>query len=312
MPIATPHAAASSATRRTIVAIALVPVFCDNPACRTVWATGGFIGGSGATHISITNSKVGPCPNCGGMGSVPDGVYNLVNDALEVVSTSSGLGKDGLERLIASVRQASQTHESREAFDKRVATESPDLVPVVKVFMDQVRGGTWEQRLVTVLAILTLVLTYLQWQHPQQPADAPPPATAEQISQEVLQELQLHPLKPPAEGEGEMNKHMNETIRITDLATTSHVISDQEFINCLITGPAVLAPIQQTTISNCSLSGPPDEILWPMPPTQSGRVFGAVGLVNCTFERCRFEGIGFAGPAEFLEQMRSNLLGPPP
>ena len=97
----------------------------------------------------------------------------------------------------------------------------------------------------------------------------------------------------------------------TDLATTTPVVGDHEFINCVITGPAVVAPIEQTTISNCSLGGAPDEILWPMPPSQSGRVFGAVGLVNCTFERCHFEGIGFTGSPEFLEQMRSNLVDDP-
>lgn len=293
--------------------MALVPVFCDNPACRTVWATGGFIGGSGATNISMTGNKVGPCPNCGGMGSVPDGVYNLVNDALEVVSTSGGLTKEALQRLMASLRQASETHESRDAFGERVAAETPDLAPVINAFLQQSTSGNWEQHLVTLLAILAVLFSYLHWQHPQQPEGAPPrPADAKQIADEVLQELERHPVKPPIEGKSQMYKHADQTIRITDLATTNPVVSDHEFTNCVISGPAVIAPIQQTTISNCSLGGPPDEILWPTPPSQSGRVFGAVGLVNCTFERCRFEGIGFAGPPEFLDQMRTNLLGTPP
>lgn len=292
--------------------MALVPVFCDNPACRTVWATGGFIGGSGATHISMTGNKVGPCPNCGGMGSVPDGVYNLVNDALEVVSTSSGLTKEALQRLMASLRQASETHESRDAFAERVAAETPDLAPVVNVFLQQSTSGNWEQHLATLLAILAVIFGYLQWQHPQQQGWPPPPADAKQIADEVLQELERHPVKPPIEGKSQMYKHTDQTIRITDLATTNPVVSDHEFTNCVISGPAVIAPIQQTTISNCSLGGPSDEILWPMPPSKSGRVFGAVGLVNCTFERCRFEGIGFAGTPEFLDQMRTSLLGTQP
>lgn len=296
----------------TVPVMALAPVFCDNPTCGTVWATTSMIGGD-AAHITMTGNKVAPCPACGGVGSVPDGVYNLVDDTLQVVSTATqGLSADALQRLIESLRKAASSGESAQSFAQRVEAEAPDLAPVVQVLVQQSGGQNWQQWTVLVLTLLTVLLGYAQWQHPQQPPEASSPATAEQIANEVLQELEQHPVKPPAEREGEMNKHTNETIRITDLATTNPVVSDHEFSNCVISGPAVIAPIQQTTISNCALGGPPDEILWPTPPSQSGRVVGAVGLVNCTFEGCRFEGIGFTGPPEFLDQMRTNLLGPHP
>jgi hypothetical protein len=44
--------------------MALIPVFCDNPACRTVWATDSAIGGDDV-GLTMTGNKVGPCPNCG-------------------------------------------------------------------------------------------------------------------------------------------------------------------------------------------------------------------------------------------------------
>jgi cytochrome c-type biogenesis protein CcmH/NrfG len=149
------------------------------------------------------------------MGSVPDGVYNLVNDTLEVVSAATrGLSAEALQRLIDSVRHASAAHESPEAFAERVAADTPDLAPVVNVFMQQAKGGTWEQRLVTFLTILTVILAYLQWQHPQQPQRSErPPATQEQtvddadadkIAQEVFEKLQQHPVRPG----GEVAKHV--------------------------------------------------------------------------------------------------------
>ena len=134
------------------------------------------------------------------MGSVPDGVYNLVNDTLEVVSAAArGLSAEALQRLIDSVRQASAAQESPETFAERVAADTPDLVPVVNVFMQQAKGGSWEQRLVTFLTILTVILTYLQWQRPHEPqGPARSPSAQEQtvsdadaskIAQEVLEKL---------------------------------------------------------------------------------------------------------------------------
>lgn len=49
----------------------IVPVFCDNPKCRTIWFARNPIGGS---FIGRGN-KLSPCPECSGSGSLPDGEY---------------------------------------------------------------------------------------------------------------------------------------------------------------------------------------------------------------------------------------------
>lgn len=305
--------------------MALVPVFCDNPACQTVWASAGVIGGN-ATSIRMTGNKVGPCPNCGGMGSVPDGVYNLVDDTLEIVSLASGgLSIDALQRLIGSVRRASTTNESAAAFKARVAAETPDLAPVVNVFMRQSSSsGSFQQQLVTFLTILTVILAYLQWRDPQEPEPAPSPlatpaqerplrdADRELIAQQLLQRLRDRPARPSATDTPSAT-HRDQHVRLTDLATpvVGSVIIGHRFVDCVVTGPAVALVIRQNTFESCDFSGTPDEILWATPLSASGRVFGAVGLVSCTFERCRFDGIGLAGPPEFHEQLRRNWREPP-
>jgi hypothetical protein len=296
--------------------MALIPVFCDNPACGTVWATTSLIGGSGAADITMTGNKVGPCPNCGGMGSVPDGVYNLVNDTLQVVTTAAGeLSAEALQRLIDSVRRASEVGESPDAFAERVTSEDPDLAPVVNVLLQQARGGSWEQHLVTFLAILGVLFTYLQWQHPKSPTPTQPSRELRRqqlsevdsggIAQEVFQELARHPARP--RDTGKPPKHVFEELRITELVTQVPVIASQVFEQCTIQGPAILAPQGRTAITNCSIGGQVDEILWSAPQSQTGQVVGAIAVVDCTFDRCRFEGIGFTGPPEFLRTLMQAL-----
>jgi len=46
--------------------------------------------------------------------------------------------------------------------------------------------------------------------------------------------------------------------------------------------------------------------LWEIPPERT-EVIGAILLRNCTFEGCTFINVGFAGPPEFIEQVRQNL-----
>ena len=62
--------------------MALVPVICDS--CSVIWGAENIFAGSGA-NIQMTGNKVSPCPNCGSVGSIPDGVYELQDDTLKVV-----------------------------------------------------------------------------------------------------------------------------------------------------------------------------------------------------------------------------------
>src|SRR5690348_14767171 len=100
--------------------MALVPVFCDN--CGTVWATPNFIGGSSGM-ISMTGSKVGPCPACGGDGSVPDGLYHLQDDQLEIDPTPEW--RERLQRVIGIVEHARDAGGSENDVRAQVEREAP-------------------------------------------------------------------------------------------------------------------------------------------------------------------------------------------
>lgn len=90
----------------------IAPAVCDN--CGTVFPSG-FAFGPGASNIRMSGNKSGPCPKCGGMGSVPDGVYDTLGDTMNIVSTWSS---DRIIRLVEGLEQA------RSAPDPLAATES--------------------------------------------------------------------------------------------------------------------------------------------------------------------------------------------
>ncbi|MGI8440901.1 MAG: hypothetical protein ACR2NV_12070 [Thermoleophilaceae bacterium] len=142
--------------------MALIPAFCE---CGAVWATASFIAGDAAV-VTMEGNRVGPCPECGGMSRVPDGVYSLVDDTLNVVTTAEGLGREGLQRLIEVLREARTPEEAAQ----RVSGEAPNLAPLVNLIVTRGSGQDWKQWAMLIATVLTVVLQYMQWQHPKSPS----------------------------------------------------------------------------------------------------------------------------------------------
>ena len=69
-----------------------LPTRCDS--CGEIFATPNPISGTGT--MVMTGNRAGPCPYCGGYGSLPDGTFKIVDSAIEVLAaqgermTSSG------------------------------------------------------------------------------------------------------------------------------------------------------------------------------------------------------------------------------
>lgn len=79
-----------------------LPAFCTNPACGTFFIAGSIFGApEGTSHgIDLTNVGVGPCPSCGGFGSVPDGVYSPLEARIR-----DPLAAERVSRLLGVLRQ---------------------------------------------------------------------------------------------------------------------------------------------------------------------------------------------------------------
>lgn len=62
----------------------MLPAICDN--CGTIFASG--FDFASVRNISMRGNKSGPCPKCGEMGSIPDGVYDVVDNVINVTALS--------------------------------------------------------------------------------------------------------------------------------------------------------------------------------------------------------------------------------
>ena len=65
----------------------------------------------------------------------------------------------------------------------------------------------------------------------------------------------------------------------------------------------MLVPIGDSVLDNPVLVGTAEAMLWEVAPPRQ-QVLGAIGLENCTFRRCEFRSIGWAGPPELIEKFR--------
>ncbi len=110
-----------------------------------------------------------------------------------------------------------------------------------------------------------------------------------------------------ATGESAMEPRV---IRISELAREAAIIAGRVFEDVIIRGPVILLVLEGCSFIHCSFGKPPgetmDSLIWK--PKGSVSV-GAIGVSRVRFERCSFEGVGFAGPEELLAILRSVPQG---
>lgn len=100
-----------------------------------------------------------------------------------------------------------------------------------------------------------------------------------------------------------MALYEDRVVKITELAGDNGVIENQTFIGCHIKGPAVIIGLENSAITNSNLGGPDiNALFWEIPPSRP-TIVGAIACKNCTFEKCTFQAVGFAGPPELRQQL---------
>ena len=98
-----------------------VPTFCDT--CGTAFPSGLEANNS---SISISNFVAGPCPKCGGMGHMPDGLYNIAGNSIEILANSPRSISD-LERIAQILKSAKQRSATPEEITSTLKKELPEL-----------------------------------------------------------------------------------------------------------------------------------------------------------------------------------------
>ena len=99
-----------------------VPAFCDT--CGTVFHSGIMVENS--TNITFAGNRAGPCPTCGGMGHVPDGVFNFIGNTIEILSAPART-IDELTHLAKILREAREKQDTPEEVAARIQKELPTL-----------------------------------------------------------------------------------------------------------------------------------------------------------------------------------------
>ena len=84
------------------------------------------IGGAG--QIELVNARVGPCPNCGGIGTIPDGIYDFTESSLSILSTWH---PDRLRRFADAIGAARRAPDPRAAVEATLA-QDPDLAAIAR------------------------------------------------------------------------------------------------------------------------------------------------------------------------------------
>lgn len=159
-----------------------VPAFCDT--CGTVFNSGIFVENS--TNISFAGNQSGPCPSCGGMGHIPDGVFNFIGNTIEILSAPDRTIAE-LTQLARILAEAKSKSETREQVASRIEREIPSLSKLAKLLPEN------RAELYSFLAVV-LAAVQLFTQAPAAPSSTTINVT--QVIQQVIAEPQAAKVAP--------------------------------------------------------------------------------------------------------------------
>jgi len=105
-----------------------IPAFCDT--CGAIFRSGFVV--ENATNITFSGNRSGPCPACGSMGHIPDGVFNFVGTTIEVLSAPQRT-VDELSHLSKILREATEHTQSPEQVAETIRQQLPGLSALIEL-----------------------------------------------------------------------------------------------------------------------------------------------------------------------------------
>ncbi|WP_429099127.1 SEC-C metal-binding domain-containing protein [Aeromonas rivipollensis] len=99
-----------------------IPAICDD--CGTMFPSGIFM--ENCTNIRLSGNKSGPCPSCGGWGSIPDGVFNVLGSVIEIIDAPRKT-LEQLGRYVRVINKARDNKLTREEFKEQIEKDVPEL-----------------------------------------------------------------------------------------------------------------------------------------------------------------------------------------
>lgn len=132
----------------------IVPAFCNY--CGTIFNSGIFAG-NGA-QINLKGNVAGPCPNCGGMGHIPDGIFTVVSDTIKILSAPNRT-IDEFNILTELIQDVQKRKISPEQLSTKISTELPELTPIGNILINN-RNDLY-QIIIIILMIIQMMTVYI-------------------------------------------------------------------------------------------------------------------------------------------------------
>jgi hypothetical protein len=162
-----------------------VPAICDR--CGTLFPSGFSLGpGAGATMVGNT---AGPCPNCGGMGRIPDGTYQAAVSTTEFIRNAAR-NRSELQNLISVLETAQRDEYEPKRLMEAIEAQAPTFSRM-GAFLPQSRLE-FQNYLLILLGALAVLLAFLSL-HPAEKAPS-----AIEIFNSIGQETSARPAQPHA------------------------------------------------------------------------------------------------------------------
>ena len=132
------------------VPVAEIPAVCET--CGTVFGSGLALR-LGTRNVGITGGRYGPCPSCGGLGKVADGVYEFIDDARLIFEAWT---PNRRQQLLDAIAAARQTPEPRAAVEAAI-TSDPGLREVAERLLIPKDAAAFWALIVCLLAVLSML-----------------------------------------------------------------------------------------------------------------------------------------------------------
>ena len=132
--------------------------FCENASCGAVFGVPNLVGGSGSATLHMTEIRVGTCPVCGGLGRVPDGVYDYTNNVVQFIRGPKQ-SLSALQKIEKLLRDAGRVGASREQIVDQVRRISPDTAKAIESAPSVAALQQWILIAIAVVRLAILVHT---------------------------------------------------------------------------------------------------------------------------------------------------------
>ena len=108
-----------------------------------------------AENVGLVNIGAGPCPKCGGGGSIPDGIYSFIGNAILLLSDRTRT-KSELQKLADILTEARQKQTTTQELSEKIQNELPELSSL-KDILPKTRTELYAFALI-ILTIITILI----------------------------------------------------------------------------------------------------------------------------------------------------------